>query len=158
MGFEGLRAYAIWEVFDPHKTIAFIGIPSLSKQKWKSISEHENELLLSRPNVCMREISFTNIKEAFATLQEVYEEEGDKYNIIVSSLGTKLSAIPLFYFANLHRNVFITFSRPEQHTEHYSYGCNRIIVIAFDNEKSEIVDSYNFETEDRAAWGTSISK
>ena len=146
LGFEGLRAYAIWEVFDPHKTIAFIGVPALSNQKWKDISEHENELLLSRPHVYQREISFTDIKEAFTTLEKVYEEEGAKYNIIVSSLGTKLSAIPLFYFANKHENVFITFSRPGQHTEHYSYGCNRVIVISFNNEAANIVESYSFKT------------
>jgi len=144
LGFEGLRAFAIWETFDPHKTLALVGIPSPSNQKWKNISEQENELLLSRPNVEKREISFANVEEAAKTLENIYDEVGEKYNIIVSSLGTKLSAIPLFYFANRHKNVFITFSRAEEYTEHYSYGCNRIIVIAFNSELANIVDSYDF--------------
>ncbi|MEW6619014.1 MAG: hypothetical protein AB1422_06650 [bacterium] len=147
LGFEGLRAYAIWETFDPHKTIAFIGVPSLLNQKWKNIAEQENGLLLSRPNVIKREISFTSIEEATNTLEEIYEEEGDKYNIIVSSLGTKLSAISLFYFANRHKNVFVTFSRPEEHTEHYSYGCKKLIVIAFNCKAADVIDSYDFKNK-----------
>lgn len=145
LGFEGHRAYAIWEVFDPHKTIAFIGVPSSLNQKWKNISEYENELLLSRPNVEKREISFASIEEATNTLEKIYDEIGSKYNIIVSSLGTKLSAVSLFYFANCHKNVFITFSRPEKHTEHYSYGCSKMIIIAFNHESANIIDSYDFE-------------
>lgn len=143
LGFEGFRAYAIWETFDPHKTIALIGVPSPANQKWKNISERENELLLTRPNVEKREISFTTIEDATNTLEKIYEEEGNKYNIIVSSLGTKLSAVPLFYFANGHKNVFITFSRPEEHTEHYSYGCSKMIVVAFDHNSANIIDSYD---------------
>ncbi len=147
LGFEGLRAYAIWETFDPHKTIALIGVPSGSNQKWKKISENENELLLSRPNVEKREISFTNIKDATNILEEIYKEEGNNYNIIVSSLGTKLSAIPLFYFANCHKNVFVTFSRPEEHTEHYSYGCKKLVVIAFNCNTTDVIDSYDFRNK-----------
>lgn len=147
LGFEGIRAYAIWETFDPHKTIALIGVPSASNQKWKKIAEHENELLLSRPNVEKREISFTNIKDATNMLEGIYKEEGNKYNIIVSSLGTKLSAIPLFYFANCHKNVFVTFSRPEEHTEHYSYGCKKLIVAAFNCNTADVTDSYDFRNK-----------
>lgn len=145
LGFEGHRAYAIWETFDPHKTIAFIGKPSSSNQKWRNISERENELLLSRPNVDKREISFINIAEATNTLEEIYKEIGEGYNIIVSSLGTKLSAVSLFYFANRHKNVFITFSRPEKHTEHYSYGCKKMIVSAFNHASANIIESYNLD-------------
>ncbi|MDO9096686.1 MAG: hypothetical protein Q7U60_00980, partial [Candidatus Methanoperedens sp.] len=110
-----------------------------------SVSEKENELLLSRPNVEKREISFTNIEEATNTLEKIYEDVGNKYNIIVSSLGTKLSAIPLFYFANRHKNVFVAFSRAEKHTEHYSYGCSKMVIIAFNHESANIVDKYDFK-------------
>ena len=143
LGFEGARAYAIWEVFDPHKAIALIGVPSSSNSKWKNIAEHENKLFLSRPNVEERKISFTSIKEAINTLEKIYEEADNKYNIIVSSLGTKLSAVSLFYFANRHKNVFVTFSRPEEHAEHYSYGCNKMIIVAFNHQSAEIVESYD---------------
>jgi hypothetical protein len=143
LGFEGLRSYAIWELFDPHRTIALIGEPSSSNQKWKTISEHENDLLLSRPNVEKREISFTDVKGATNALESIYECEGDKYNIIVSSLGTKLSAVSLFYFANRHDNVFIAFSRPEEHTEHYSYGCSRLVVVNFNCKSADVIASYD---------------
>jgi hypothetical protein len=147
LGFEGLRAYAIWEVFDPHKTIALIGLPTISNPKWHDIAEFENKLLLSRPNVEKREISFDNIEEAINTLEGIYGEVGDKYNIIVSSLGIKLSAVSLFYFANRHKNVFVTFSRPEEYTEHYSYGYSKLIVSAFNNESARMVNSYDLEDE-----------
>jgi len=147
LGFEGHRAYAIWETFDPHKTIALVGTPSKENVKWKGIAEVENKLILSRPNVEKREISFTNTQDAINSLEGIYREVGDKYNIIVSSLGTKLSAISLFYFANNHKNVFVTFSRPEEHTEHYSYGCKKMIVIEFDKKSANIVESYDFSLE-----------
>lgn len=148
LGFEGLRAYAIWEVFDPHKTIALIELSPISNPKWHDIAEFENKLLLSRPNVEKREISFDNIEEAINTLEGIYEEVGDTYNIIVSSLGTKLSAVSLFYFANRHKNVFVTFSRPEEYTEHYSYGSSKLIVVAFNNESARTVDSYDLKEDE----------
>lgn len=145
LGFEGLRAYAIWEAFDPHKTIALIGKPSEENKKWRDISERGNMLLLSRPNVELREISFTSIENSTKTLEDIHSETGKNFNIITSSLGTKLSAVSLFYFASRHRNVFITFSRPAEHTEHYSYGCNRVIIAAFNRESASIVGSYDFK-------------
>jgi Fe-S-cluster formation regulator IscX/YfhJ len=145
LGFEGIRAYAIWETFDPHKTIALIGKPSKENKKWRDISERENKLLLSRPNVELKDISFTSIKDSIETLEDIYDEAREKYNIITSSLGTKLSAISLFYFASRHKNVFIAFSRPAEHTEHQSYGCNKMIIIAFNHESAIIVDSYDFK-------------
>jgi len=145
LGFEGLRAYAIWETFDPHKTIALIGKPSEENKRWRNISERENILLLSRPNVELREISFTSVKNSIETLEDIYDEVREKYNIITSSLGTKLSAVSLFYFASRHKNVFITFSRPAEHTEHHSYGCNKMIIVAFNHESAIIVDSCDFK-------------
>ena len=145
LGFEGLRAYAIWETLDPHKTIALIGKPSEKNKRWRDISERENMLLLSRPNVELREIPFTSVKDSIETLEDIYDKVGEKYNIIISSLGTKLSAVSLFYFASRHKNVFITFSRPAEHTEHNSYGYNKMIIVAFNQKSANIVDSYDFK-------------
>ncbi len=141
LGFEGHRAHAVWETFDPHRTIALIGTPSLPHQKWLGIAERENRLVLSRHNVERRTISFTDLLDADGTLEGIHQTEGRAYNVIVSSLGTKLSAVALFYFANRHRNVFVAFSRPEEHTEHYSYGCSRLITVSFDSRVSRVAST-----------------
>jgi hypothetical protein len=141
LGFEGIRSYAIWERFDPHRTIALVGKPFSSNPHYNVISENENKLLLSRPHVEKREISFTDLSDAKNTLNSIYEEVGNKYNIIVSSLGTKLSAISLFYFANHHKNVFVAFSRPNQHTEHYSSGSKTLFTVFFDKNFAIIKNS-----------------
>lgn len=147
LGFEGQRSYAVWEVFDPHKTIALIGRPARANSSWRDMAIRQNELVLSRPNVETREISFVDIGAARDLLEHVYEEEHRRYNIIVSCLGTKLSAVAMFYFANSHRDVFVGFSRPEAHTEHCSYGCGKMTIMSFDARHAEIVAEFNMSTE-----------
>jgi hypothetical protein len=143
LGYEGLRAFAIWETFDPHKTIALIGIQADGNEERKNICIRENEILLSRPNVEQKIICFTDIKDNSILLEQIYTDNGSKFNIIVSSLGTKISTIPLFYFANRHKNVFVAFSRAEEYTEHYSYGCKTMALMDFNKESANILDIIN---------------
>lgn len=143
LGFEGLRAYAIWETFDPHKTIALIGVRSDGNEERKNICVRENEILLTRPNVEKKVIRFTDMKNTSMLLEQIYNDEGDKFNIIVSSLGTKISTIPLFYFANRHKNVFVAFSRADEYTEHYSYGCKTMVIMDFNKDSANVLNIIN---------------
>lgn len=145
LGFEGLRAYALWETFDPHKTIALLGTPSSEHEKWLRVAKKENDLILTRPNVETRAISFTDLGEAIAVLDKINQDIGNKYNVVVSTLGTKLSSIALFYFAIRHQNVFVAFSRPESLAEHYSYGCSSLVAAAFDTVTAKVVGRYSLK-------------
>jgi hypothetical protein len=141
LGFEGLRAHALWETFDPHRTMALIGVPFDGHGTWTGIPERENRLILSRPNVDQQTVSFTSIEATLKTLEEVYGRIGNKYNVVASTLGSKLTAVALFYFAMRHKNVFIAYSRPEQHTEHCSYGFSNLIIARFNKDEASVVST-----------------
>jgi hypothetical protein len=146
LGFEGLRAHAVWETFDPHKTVAMVGEPFQEHERWRNIAEHENALILTRPNVEKTTISFTNITSALQSLEAIYKSVGRKYNVVASTLGTKLTAVALFYFAIRHKNVFIAYSRPQEHTEHCSFGCSNLIVARFDKKAAQVVEKIRLRT------------
>ena len=64
-------------------------------------------------------------------------------NVNYSIIATQLWTIPLFYFANQYKNVFITFSRPERHCEHYSYGSSKMVVISFNKDIAQVIGHFN---------------
>ncbi len=132
LGFEGHRAYSAWNNVEPDETVAFIGKPFSTNASWEQVSKKENDLLLSSAKVREDTISFVDIKESEAKLEKIYDEYRME-NIVIAPLGTKLSTIPVAYFARNKNNVFVVFSSAERETEHQSIGSKTLIQYAFNS-------------------------
>ena len=132
LGFEGHRAYAVWNNTEPDETISFIGEPFYENKRWKEISRKENNLTLSSPKVKEDCISFSDVSKAVEKLESVYKEYENE-NIIIAPLGTKFSTVPIAYFAQKKENVFVVFSSAERETEHQSIGSRTLVSCEFNH-------------------------
>jgi hypothetical protein len=132
LGFEGDRSYTVWDNCDPDEVIAFVGEPLSNNLGWQKISEKENELILSQPKVEKDTISFVDPVKALEKLEEKYKEYKEE-NILIAPLGTKLSTVPIVYFARNKANVFVVSSTAERQAEHQSIGAKVIISCKFSN-------------------------
>jgi len=132
LGFEGHRAYAVWNNTEPDETISFIGEPFYENERWKEISIRENMLILSSPKTKEDYISFTDVNKAIDKLETVYKGY-EKENIIIAPLGTKFSTIPVVYFAQRKKNVFVVFSAAEREAEHQSIGSKTLVSCEFNH-------------------------
>lgn len=132
LGFEGHRAYAVWNNTEPDETISFIGEPFYENERWKEISRKENTLTLSCPNVREDYISFSDVNKAIDKLESVYKDY-EKENIIIAPLGTKFSTISVAYFVQGKENVFVVFSSAEREAEHQSIGSQTLVSCEFNH-------------------------
>jgi len=132
LGFEGHRAYTVWNNTEPDETISFIGEPFYENERWKEISRKENMLILSSPKTKEDYISFTDVNKAIEKLEIVYKGY-EKENIIIAPLGTKFSTISVAYFAQRKENVFVVFSAAERETEHQSIGSKTLVSCEFNH-------------------------
>jgi len=132
LGFEGHRAYAVWNKTEPDETISFVGEPFYENKRWAEISRKENALVLSSPKVREDCISFSDIAEAVEKLESVYKGYENE-NIIIAPLGTKFSTVPIAYFAQNKENVFVVFSSAEREAEHQSIGSRTLVSCEFDH-------------------------
>lgn len=132
LGFEGHRAYAVWNNTEPDETISFIGEPFYENERWKEISRKENTLIFSSPKVKEDYISFCDVNTAIEKLERMYKDY-ETENIIIAPLGTKFSTISVGYFAQRKENVFVVFSSAERETEHQSIGSKTLISCEFNH-------------------------
>ena len=132
LGFEGHRAYAVWNNTEPDETICFIGEPFYDNERWKEISRKENTLIFSSPKVKEDYISFCDVNTAIEKLERMYKDY-ETENIIIAPLGTKFSTISVGYFAQRKENVFVVFSSAERETEHQSIGSKTLVSCEFNH-------------------------
>lgn len=132
LGFEGHRAYAVWNNTEPDETISFIGEPFYENERWKEISRKENTLIFSSPKVKEDYISFCDVNTAIEKLERMYKDY-ETENIIIAPLGTKFSTISVGYFAQRKENVFVVFSSAERETEHQSIGSKTLVSCEFNH-------------------------
>lgn len=124
-GFEGERAYAIWEYVESEKTMAFIGNPGYQPQ-YPQVARHLNQCLIdvlerekSKGSKVM-EVSARDPDEVCNRLESLWREN-QNYNILISPLGTKLQALGIYLFTlktpSAHAQVI--YATPQKYFENY---------------------------------------
>lgn len=119
IGYEGDRAYAIWEKLSPHKTLVLIGRPSF-KRSWEGRAEELNKRLLSR--LSSDSISYVATLDPFEvaeTLSNIIEEHSECFNIVVSPLGPKPQVLGCYLAARKYPDVQIVYAIPKRYDEEY---------------------------------------
>jgi len=119
LGYEGDRAYAIWERLSPHKTIAMIGKPSF-RDLWEGRVEKFNHKLLSK--LPKDSIQYTHTLDPFQVsrdLDKLIRQHSVKFNIVMSPLGPKPQVIGCYLALKTHPEVQVIYAIPKFHEEEY---------------------------------------
>lgn len=119
LGYEGSRAYGIWERLSPHETIILIGKPSV-KKSWEGRVEKFNEKLISKlPISSVHYIPTLDPFEVSKNLNEIIEKHSEKFNITISPLGPKPQLVGCYLSAKKYSDVQIIYAIPKYHEEKY---------------------------------------
>ncbi len=122
LGFENIKTEFVWEKYSPHKTVAILGYVR-KNDKWFQEAKDRNRYLLSLDDIETVYASSLDIKENYKILSKFYKKYSKDYNIIVSSIGTKLQAISAYLFAKKYPDVQIAYvSSARYFTEEFSRG------------------------------------
>ncbi len=119
LGYEGDRAYGIWERLSPHKTVVIVGRPSY-KNLWEGRVEQFNSKLLaklpSESTIYSPTLDPFQVKKDIDTL---VERHSTKFNIAISPLGSKPQVIGCYLSLAAHAEVQVIYAIPKYHEEEY---------------------------------------
>ena len=119
LGYEGDRAYGIWERFTPHKTLILIGRPSF-RNAWEGRVEKFNKKLISKfPVDSINYISTLDPFEVSKNLDSLIKHHMEKFNIYISPLGPKPQVVGCYLCIKTHPDVQIVYAIPKSHEEQY---------------------------------------
>jgi hypothetical protein len=119
LGYEGNRAYTIWERLAPHKTILLIGKPSF-KDSWEGRVEELNKKLISKlPKDSVSYISTLDPFMVSKHLDDLIERHLSRFNIAVSPLGPKPQVVGCYLAVRKYSDVQIIYAIPKSHEEEY---------------------------------------
>ncbi|MHA1999881.1 MAG: hypothetical protein ACTSU9_17355 [Promethearchaeota archaeon] len=129
LGFEGNRAYSLYENIDPAETILLIAKPPYH-DNWDGRAEYMNQKIINL--VGERKIKYIDARDPFKVASQLIDilnkDEYSQYNLLISPLGTKLQLIGLFLYICLNPNsTNLIYSVPFKHNElFYSHGTGDI--------------------------------
>lgn len=119
LGYEGDRAYGIWERVAPHKTIILIGKPSF-RDSWEGRVEEFNKRLISKlPEGSINYIPTLDPFEVSKNLDDLIKRYSEKFNISVSPLGPKPQVVGCYLSVRKYPDVQIIYAVPKFHEEEY---------------------------------------
>lgn len=119
LGYEGDRAYGLWERFTPHKTIILIGRPSF-RNAWEGRVEEFNKKLISNlPKDSIIYIPTLDPFKVSSKLDYLIESHVEAFNISISSLGPKPQVVGCYLSARKYPDVQIAYAIPKLHEEEY---------------------------------------
>lgn len=146
--FNGDRSKAVLSAVDPSlltspgkKVYWLLGLPHLEKDRWRiSAMEMINEIPKGSLQI---EVSTFDYKESIRVLESIYAEVGERYNLTLSPLGSKLQSLGTALFCYLHPEVRVLLATPrEYNATRYSDGCKAIWKIDF-GITTELLDVLN---------------
>jgi len=119
LGYEGDRAYGLWERLSPHKTIILIGKPSF-RESWEGRVEKFNERLISRlPKDSIKYIPTLDPFEVSKNLDNIIEQHAQQFNITISPLGPKPQVVGCYLSVRKYPDVQVIYSITKRHEEEY---------------------------------------
>lgn len=127
LGFEGERAYAIWEHFEPQRAIGFIGNPGF-RPTYVETAEKLNNAFLHEKGVEKREVSAMGPEEVCQVLESVWKNNQD-HDLLISPLGTKIQTVGVYLFKrnNPDCGAQVVYAKPLKYLDnYYSRGCGRM--------------------------------
>lgn len=119
LGFDGDRAYGIWERFAPHRTIILIGKPSI-RESWEGRVEKFNKRLMDRlPKESIYYLDSINPDSVQSSIAKIISKYNKKYNIMISPLGPKPQLLGCYLAIRDNKNIQLVYAFPKSYNERY---------------------------------------
>ena len=120
LGFEPERSLSVWKHFNPSRTIALISNPPRDGQTdYLEYAQKNNAFLLVQPGVELRDVPPDDPYGVRNTLETIYHEVRDSFNVVIGPFGTKPQTVGVFLFCLEHPKVQVVYSYPTSYTRSY---------------------------------------
>lgn len=117
VGYDEKRVFQLYNYFEPKETLLLVE------------KEHKSEVdLNTKFNFCLinekteYQISSFIEKEIYNTLKNIYDAKHEEYNILLCSLGPKISTIEFFEFQYDYPSCGLVYVASKDYCENYSNG------------------------------------
>lgn len=122
-GYDYQRVRRLLTWYEPHKSM--IGIQSGTQFERNSETMAEYEILKKEYNCVVFEIDAFANDFGISAIREMTESIETSSNIVMSSLGPKLSAISLYKLQREKKNIGLVYAPSNQFNKNYSRGIGR---------------------------------
>jgi hypothetical protein len=120
LGFEPERALAVWQHYNPAKTITLITTPpQYGSMDYLEYARKNNAYLLSQSSVEVRNVSADNPYAVKDSLETIYNDTKGSFNMVIGPFGTKPQAVGVFLFCLEHPKAQVVYSFPVNYTRSY---------------------------------------
>ena len=120
LGFEPERSLTVWKHFNPSRTIALITNPPRNNNADYLVDARKNNThLISQPTVEVRDIPADDPYAVRNTLEAIYHEVRDSFNMVIGPFGTKPQTVGIFMFCLEHPKAQVVYSFPVNYTRSY---------------------------------------
>jgi len=120
LGFEPERSLAVWQHFNPAKTIALItDPPRYGNLNYVKYAQENNSYLLSQPSVEVRNVPADNPYAVKNVLEAIHSDTRGSFNMVIGPFGTKPQVVGVFLFCLEHPKVQVVYSFPTKYTKSY---------------------------------------
>ena len=123
VGYDLQRVKRLLNWYEPNKSM--IGVQSKSQFRRNNEVMAEYKILEKEYDCELFELDAFAGDRGMATIREVLEPLGSSYNIIMSSLGPKLTAITLYKLQRQRDNIGLVYTPSNQFNENYSTGIGK---------------------------------
>lgn len=143
--FNHQELMALASELSPTLMVSIEGNPRLESNKWRKQSIRElNEGVESHISVDWRETSTFDYQATANLLNNLYDEYGDKYRVVLAPTGSKLQTVSCLLFKRKHQDIQVVYPVTRDYSETYSKGWGATWGIEFEN----IDDSITTEQEE----------
>lgn len=140
-GFDPERTRQLIYFFEPKKTILVIQKGNQFENEHRNNKEAHLEECKGLTDYEDYEIDSYNTQESFEKIKEILSKYESEYNIVASSLGPKLSAIPLYLYYMFNDSIALSYVPCKQYNSEYSSGIDSNITGSIIFEKKAIAES-----------------
>ncbi|WP_226006070.1 hypothetical protein [Natrinema salinisoli] len=138
--FNHQELMALASELSPTQLVSIEGIPNRKEDYWRKESIRElNEGVESHIHVDWRETSTFDYGSTTRLLNNIYNEYGDKYRMILAPTGSKLQTVGCLIFRRQHQDTQIVYPVTREFSETYSQGWKATWGIELGNIDDKIV-------------------
>ena len=123
-GFDLQRVKRLINWFEPKKLM--IGIQAATRFERNRAAMTEYRQMLQKESDCnIFELDAFSVDRGMAVIERQLQNIGSSYNIIMSSLGPKLTAITLYKIWRRRKEIGLVYTPSKQYNKNYSHGIGR---------------------------------